>query len=200
MRRTVQATRRSVTARRTRRTGERTQANARPPDESGAVLVLALVFMIATALVVTGLTAWSGNDIKNIGNLKVARSALYASGGATQTAISNVRYTYPASTSPGFCPSPARGPAASVDTGRRVHRCVVCYNTVNEEARRSRVVTLAAYPPRNAGPELLGYPLRAGAADLRRFHEQQRQRLQYDRASCGTATTVNSWVVRRGPS
>jgi hypothetical protein len=79
-------------------------------DESGAILVLALIFMVATALLVTGLTAWEGNDINNVGTLKSGRTALYAADGAIQAAIANTRYEYPSSASPSFCPNSSGQP------------------------------------------------------------------------------------------
>ena len=51
------------------------RTSVRERDEAGAVLVLAVIFMVVTAMIVTGLAAWSGNDIQNVGNLKTARSA-----------------------------------------------------------------------------------------------------------------------------
>jgi hypothetical protein len=78
-------------------------------DESGAILVLALIFMVVTALLITGLTAWEGNDIKNVGSLKSARSAVYAAEAAIQVAAANTRSEYPSSallsSTGGFCPN-----------------------------------------------------------------------------------------------
>ena len=66
-------------------------------DDAGAVLILALIFMVVTSLIVTGLAAFAGNDINNIGNIKThSRSALYAADGAVQTATWNIRFAaYP---------------------------------------------------------------------------------------------------------
>jgi hypothetical protein len=72
-------------------------------QEDGAILILALVFLVATSLLVLGLASWEGNDINNVGTLKSARSETYAASGAIQAAITTTRYTYPASTTPGIC-------------------------------------------------------------------------------------------------
>jgi hypothetical protein len=56
-------------------------------DESGAVLVLALVFAFVVSLIVLGIAEWSGNDLKNTANFQNSRTALYGAGGVTQTAI-----------------------------------------------------------------------------------------------------------------
>ncbi len=62
-------------------------------DESGAVLILALIFVFVTSLIVLGITEWSGNDLKNTANFSNQRSALYAANGATQTAMAIVGAT-----------------------------------------------------------------------------------------------------------
>src|SRR5271165_5564156 len=62
-------------------------------DESGAVLVLALIFMVAVGLIVGGLASWTSNDLKNALNFQSARNAQYALSSASQLAIQNIRYT-----------------------------------------------------------------------------------------------------------
>lgn len=67
----------------------------RVQDESGAVLILALVFVFVVSFIVLGITEWEGNDLKNSANFATERSALYGAGGATQTAMSTVGATPP---------------------------------------------------------------------------------------------------------
>jgi hypothetical protein len=64
----------------------------RARGETGAALVLALVFMVAIGLMVGAMAAWTGNSLKNVGNFQSARNENYALYGATQTAIQNIRY------------------------------------------------------------------------------------------------------------
>src|SRR5580692_3615754 len=61
-------------------------------DESGAVLVLALVFLVAVAMIVGALATWTSNDLNNSSQFKSARSLQFAVGGATNVAIQNIRY------------------------------------------------------------------------------------------------------------
>ncbi len=61
--------------------------------EDGAVLVLALVFMIVIALVLVGIVTLSGNDLRNTTNLLNQQSVEYRSSGAMDIAIQTVRYT-----------------------------------------------------------------------------------------------------------
>jgi hypothetical protein len=61
--------------------------------EGGAVLVLALIFMIIIALVLLAVVTLSGNDLTNTSHLVDQQSVEYSSAGATQVAIQTVRYT-----------------------------------------------------------------------------------------------------------
>lgn len=62
-------------------------------DESGAVLILALVFLVVAALALVGLVVFSGTQIVNTSNLKKQRGLDYAVNSATQIAIQAVRYS-----------------------------------------------------------------------------------------------------------
>ncbi len=81
----------------TRNLGDGHKTNAVPSrmsrDESGAVLILALIFLLVIGLIVGGLASWTSNSLKNSVNFQQARSAQYALSSATQVAISNIRYT-----------------------------------------------------------------------------------------------------------
>jgi hypothetical protein len=125
----------------------------RSGDETGAILILALVFMVVTALLITGLSAWESNDINNIGTLKSGRSGLYAADGAIQIAVANTRYVYPANTTPGFCPGTSPATVPSID-GQQVP--VWCAMTVNPAtcpiSSCSRIEILSAYPGCSSAP------------------------------------------------
>jgi hypothetical protein len=64
-------------------------------DEAGAVLILALVFLLAAGVVIGSLVTWSSNDLLNTSNLQGGRSLSYSAGGATDVAIQSARYTSP---------------------------------------------------------------------------------------------------------
>jgi hypothetical protein len=127
----------------------------RSRDESGAVLVLALIFMVVTALLITGLTAWVGNDINNVGTLESGRSALYSSDSAIQVAVANTRYAYPSSTAPRFCPNSPSQPTTNpftIPINPFTHRqpiavSVWCVESTNcPISACTRIETLSAYP------------------------------------------------------
>jgi hypothetical protein len=64
-------------------------------DETGAVLVLALVFLLVAGGVIGSLVTWSSNDLLNTSNLQGGRSLAYSAGGATDVAIQSARYNSP---------------------------------------------------------------------------------------------------------
>jgi hypothetical protein len=68
-------------------------------NDTGATLVLALIFMAVTSLIVFALLSWSGNNIENVAAFQDARAVSYAVNSAMETAVQDVRY------SPTACPS-----------------------------------------------------------------------------------------------
>jgi len=64
-------------------------------NETGAVLVLALVFLLVAGVIIGSLVTWSSNDLLNTSNLQGGRSLTYSAGGATDVAIQSARYTSP---------------------------------------------------------------------------------------------------------
>jgi type II secretory pathway pseudopilin PulG len=70
-------------------------------DEAGAILILALVFLLVVAVVVASLASWTMNNLNNTLQFQQAGSRLYAAEGATQVAIRASRYTYPPNNSDG---------------------------------------------------------------------------------------------------
>jgi hypothetical protein len=78
--------------------------------EAGAVLILALVFVLAIGLAVVSLANMATNDLVNSMNLNSQRSVEYAADSATSVAVQNVRYSgNPYSSSPSNC-LPSGGP------------------------------------------------------------------------------------------
>ncbi len=65
---------------------------SRTGDETGATLVLALLFLVVIGLLVGGLASWTANDLSNEVVFQNARSAEFALNSATQLAIQNIRY------------------------------------------------------------------------------------------------------------
>jgi hypothetical protein len=61
--------------------------------EAGAVLVLALVFLITVGGIVSALASWGMNDLNNTGQFTSARTLQYGASSATEVGIQSIRYT-----------------------------------------------------------------------------------------------------------
>ena len=66
----------------------------RSGDESGAVIILALVFLVAVSLIVTGMLTWVGASLHATGSFQNERDVEYAATDAVNLAIQNTRYTF----------------------------------------------------------------------------------------------------------
>lgn len=61
--------------------------------QRGAILILALVYIIVIGVVVAALTTWASGDLNNTGNFNDARNMDYSLSSAMEVAINNIRYT-----------------------------------------------------------------------------------------------------------
>lgn len=64
-----------------------------PPDERGAVLILALLFLVIGVVAVGALAFQVTNDVTNSSHFRTVRSLQYAAKSSTNLAIQNIRYT-----------------------------------------------------------------------------------------------------------
>ena len=64
--------------------------NAR--NESGAIIILALVYIIAVSLIVGALADWATNDLNNTTKFNATSELHYAVSSVTNTAIQSIRY------------------------------------------------------------------------------------------------------------
>ena len=63
-------------------------------DESGAVLILALIFLVAVSLIVTGLLTFAGTSLNATGSFATERNVEFTSTSAVNLAIQNTRYSF----------------------------------------------------------------------------------------------------------
>ena len=86
---------------------ERGRGPTRSEDESGAVIILALVFLVAVSLIVTGLLTWVGASLHATGNFQDERDVESATTNAVNLAIQNTRYSFDfGNTGPPGSPNP----------------------------------------------------------------------------------------------
>jgi Tfp pilus assembly protein PilX len=61
-------------------------------DESGAVLILALVFLVVVSVIVGALTEWTTNDLANSANFTATQTVSNSASNAVNLAVQNIRY------------------------------------------------------------------------------------------------------------
>lgn len=125
------------------------------PDERGATLILALIFIVAVSIIVIPLANWAASSLRDTTNFQKVSTVDYALSSAVNTAIESIR-TAPEPSSPsipnvndpapqpiGVCWSISSGTTSSVTlNGYTVN--VWCQTTINLETSSTRVVTLYA--------------------------------------------------------
>jgi hypothetical protein len=127
-------------------------------DQTGSVLILALVYILSVGLIVGAIATWAMNDLNNTTKFRAARSLQYAASGAMEVAIHSIRYNPQLGTiAGGNSPlqtcwgSPWVPPSQSVVTTNNVVVAVWCqtYEDLTNGALlnsggTTRVVTLSA--------------------------------------------------------
>jgi hypothetical protein len=117
-------------------------------NESGSVLILALVFLVAISLIVGALTSWAMNDLSNTTEFNSASSLNYAATSAAQVAIQSIRYTplMPQTQAPTIasCWAPPSGYVSQLSNYDGFTVAVWCSTVQTLSSARTRVVTLIA--------------------------------------------------------
>jgi hypothetical protein len=165
-------------------------------DEAGAVLVLALVFLVTVGLIVTGLLQWSSNDLKNTTNFKAGRSVVYAAGGATEAAIWSARYSLTSGTN---VPCPGTGSSIGIGGQAIEVLCTTAASNTNPPSAATRVVTLSACPANTPVSTCTTSPNVQAVVTFDDWSNGNPNAnnclLGKPQTTCGTGMTLDSWVV-----
>jgi hypothetical protein len=177
-------------------------------DESGAVIVLALIFLIVVGSVVGSLADWATNDLNNTAHFTSARTQQYALSSAAETAIQNIRYAPLLSTDQVPRPSPSycwgNGPTSEL-TLDNTAVAVWCSTVWTPTSAATRVVSFSACPVTSSesgdSASTLASLCAANPAlsavvtfgDYQPGYSAPNNGQCY--VYCGTSMTVNSWVL-----
>ena len=119
-------------------------------DEAGAILVLALVFLIVGVVIIGALTSALRDDLGSSHTFQSTRSLQYAARGATNFAIQSIRYTPLLSTSQTLNASPPSycwgnsSPSTFQEIDGVVGMTVWCSTVWNPTSAQTRIVTFSA--------------------------------------------------------
>jgi hypothetical protein len=119
-------------------------------DETGAILILAMAFLLVVSVIVASLATWTTNNLNNTLQFQSAGSKLYAAEGATEVALRASRYTVPVNTtSVGYvCPglSNLSKPLVSVNGYYVQDWCVTTATNSSPSYTRQVVLTACLLP------------------------------------------------------
>jgi Tfp pilus assembly protein PilX len=179
-------------------------------EEKGAVLILALVYIIVVSLTAAALTTWASNDLNNTTKFQSANENHYAVTSAMNTAIESERYsplpTNPtaaqyagAATTLGECWAPSSGSTSTVTQVNNYSVSVWCSTVINLASSTTRSMTAYACPSSvtsaascEASPTLTAvveyddYPTPAGP--------QLTEQCNLETGECGYSETLLSWT------
>jgi hypothetical protein len=193
---------------------ERRATRTRSNDESGAILVLALVFLVAVSLIVTGLLTWVGTSLNATGSFASERNVEYTATSAVNLAIQTTRYTFDAGSpqqflnneTPELCASyPTQTPSVDVycsmtwqpySANTRVFTYSACNVSTGTNAATDcaaspllqAIVAFDDYPAGVASPS----PTPSGCTPIVKQGFPPPQNAQ-DNGSCGESMTQISW-------
>jgi len=171
-------------------------------DETGAALILVLVFLLVGGLVVGALLNAVGNDLTNTSNFASARSLQYDASSATDLAIQSIRYSplvSPGQTLNASPPAPCWGSGANSQyTGLDGNQIAVWCSTVwNPTSANTRVVTLSACLSGLTAAACATNPLLQAVVTFDDYPPGLNGPTTAECVVyCGTSMTVNSWVQR----
>lgn len=184
----------------------RVTAPARAGDkrgEAGAILVLALVFLLITVIIVGSLASGITNDLNNSNTFKSVRSLQYAARSATDLAIQMIRYTPLLTTSETLNASPpsycwGNGPVSEVTNIDGVPAMAVwCSTAWTPTSADTRTVTFSTCPVSGSETATLSasQPLLQAVVSFDDYpagvsSPSTAECVVY----CGTTMAVDSWV------
>lgn len=130
----------------------------RADDESGALLILALVFILVISVIAGALTRWVTNDLNNTNKFDSALSIETAANNAVELALQNVRYNFASQTLNAVPPQPCwtTSPSVSQVTFDAQTVSVWCTTNWSPLSSNTRVVTFYVCQSNFSGTPTLG--------------------------------------------
>jgi hypothetical protein len=123
-----------------------TRRTKRSDDESGAMLILALIFITIISVVAGSLTTWATNDLNNTGKFNAALNFESSANSAVELALQNVRNSFAAQTLNAVPPQPCwtTSPSVSQVAFNQQTVSVWCSANWSPVSSSTRIVTISA--------------------------------------------------------
>ena len=159
-----------------RLSARRTAGESSPGDEAGSSLVLALVFLVAVSLIVTGLLGWLGTSLTASVVFSSERNIDNAATNAVNLAIQNTRYSFDPSGLLDMPPQSCLSTRLSRGRCDHFHRRLLqhgvaaeCFGRVHGQPGRVHPSHhLFRLPQHRLGHKLCGYASPSGRRGIRR--------------------------------
>ncbi len=175
---------------------------AAPPDERGAVLILALLFLVIGVVAVGALAFQVTNDVTNSVHFRTVRSMQYAAKSSTNLAIQNIRYTPLLSTTQTLDASPPapcwganpESQLASIDGEPAMASW--CSTNWTPNSANTRTVTISTCPASTSAAQCAAAPLLQAVVSFDDYPPQLASAPSAAPCSlyCGTSMVTDSWV------
>jgi hypothetical protein len=168
----------------------------RDRDESGASLILALVFILVTSVTVLSLTKLATNGLNNVAQFRAPQLERSALNSAMTTAVDEQRYTVtPASTTR----SALCAPSVTIPESNATYTFQIWCSTSEDDQSNTmtRTVTFSACPS-SSTQAICAAPLLAATVNFDDYPFHGGQILippNFCTTTCGTAETIVSWVL-----
>jgi hypothetical protein len=141
------------------RRSEHGAASTRREDESGAVIILALVFLVAVSLITTALLTWVGGSLHATGNFTDERNVEYAATNAVNLAIQNTRYVFDYGTT-----NPLSNPPNTALVNNATPELCASYQVPNESTTQVDVYCTMVWQAYSANTRVFTYSACSTAA------------------------------------
>lgn len=163
-------------------------------DERGAVLVLALVFLVVTALTIYTVANWAGNSLDQTVQFNTASAIEFATGAAVEMEAQNMRYEYHSATTSEITCTPGSGSSVTINS---VSVAVYCSIVINPDSAATRVVTLDSCPTSVSETNCVSNPYLQATVSFDDYSDSDKYQCvsTSDELTCGTAMSITSWDV-----
>lgn len=180
-------------------------------NDSGNVLVLALVFLVVVGTVVGSLVFGIGNDLSNVQNLKSSRTLNYAVSGAANVAAWSGRFVYtPQTSNASICTGVPTSSGVSSLQVNNEWIAVWCKATLNQanpvihQINREYEIWACLTAPTVATPSTQAACTASPALYAQIFFNDVPSSgtlggcSSTSTSTCGLSLTVAKWIVKRG--
>ena len=167
-------------------------------DERGAVLILALVFLVAVSLVIMSLAQLAGNNLVATVQFDNALTMKSWANSVADVALQSARYDFAYNTLNASPPVPCWGSSssASLTDNSQIQMSAWCTTTWNPFSSVTRVVTVSVCLGGITAVECANRPLLEVVAEMNDYPNQfgPAQCFKEVTLTCGTGMTIQSWI------